>query len=138
MKYLLYLIIACTLLSCRQGTIKHKPVSIIISYPCAVIIVPGDKKIDELKKNNSADDYNAIVDDNVNYEYESTTFLDSVKVKQINKRSEGWVVFKTSTGQISKMDLSRYNWAILLFNGKDKPVLADMTDIDAAYKTYMK
>jgi hypothetical protein len=71
--------------SANQKTDTVKENQEIIDYPCAIVIVPDEKAIRKLKRSYSEDDYNTIVDDNVNYMSESTTFLDSVKAKQIQK-----------------------------------------------------
>jgi hypothetical protein len=100
--------------------------------------ISSDKAISKLKKSYSEDHYNTIVDDNQNYMDESLTYLDSVKTKQTQRESSGSVTFKTTAGKIFKMKLDTLGWAILLFNGTDKPIFADMTVFADNYKAYMK
>jgi hypothetical protein len=141
MKLLLCVLIALPLTSLGQNTHVHKadkPANSVIVYSCAIVVFPSDIKISYLKKTNSADDYNTIVDDNENYQAESTSFLDSVKLKQIFKQSSGYMVFETANGQVFQINLNTYTWGVILFNGKSKPHDADMTDMQNAYKNYMK
>lgn len=37
-----------------------------------------------------------------------------------------------------KMNLDNLYWAVILFNGKSKPVKADITNVTDDYKAYMK
>jgi len=108
-----------------------------INFQCAIILSPNLKKIDKLKKSTPESDYNEIVSDNIYYIDQATTYLDSVKVKRINMYSNGVLNFRSVSGQTFKMQLDSINWGVILFNGKDKPVSADITDIGDEYKTYM-
>lgn len=109
----------------------------IINFPCAVIIYPNEIAIARLKKTNAEETYSTIVDDNIYYMDQAEAFLDSIKLKKIEKSSHGSVLFKTLAGKEYEVKLDTLNWAVLLFNGKDKPVNADVTDIDADYKKYI-
>jgi len=153
-----FIILTVFIVSCKHSTktnktaVQHKPTlltrkvdSVVnvkndttIDYPCAVVIYPSVKAISKLKKTYSEDDYNTIVDDNQNYMDESLTYLDSVKTKKIQRESIGTVSFKTASGDIFEMKLDTLGWAVLLFNGKNKPIQADMTVFADNYKTYMK
>jgi len=146
---LVFIITSCTQ-NGDKAKLTHKPVNhtvhktisknkdLNIDFPCAVLVSPDDRNIEKLKKTNSADDYDIIVDDNVNYMNESGIFLDSVKIKQIQRESHGMLYFKGTNGITFAMNLDTLNWAIILFNGKDKPVNADMTDINDEYAKYMQ
>lgn len=109
----------------------------LITAPCAVLVYPTLKKIDSMKKKDGEDFY-TIADDNQFYMGGSISYLDSVKVKQIVKDSKGILAFRTNTGQIFKTRLDTLYWDIILFNGKDKPIHADMMIIENDYKNYMK
>jgi len=135
----------------NKAAVQHKPTFLthkvdtgvkdnnaVIDFPCAVVVYPSDKTISKLKKSNSEDDYNTIVDDNQNYMDESLTYLDSVKAKKIQLESIGTLSFKTASGETFEMKLDTLGWAVLLFNGKSKPIQADMTIFDDNYKAYMK
>lgn len=122
----------------RKVDARVKDKNFVIDFPCAVIIYPSDKAISKLKKSYSENDYNTIVDDNQNYMDESLTYLDSVKAKKIQHESNGATLFKTASGETFEMKLDTLNWAVLLFNGTDKPIVADMTVFANNYKAYMK
>jgi hypothetical protein len=48
------------------------------------------------------------------------------------------VIFKSVSGENFEIKLDTLGWAILLFNGKNKPIQADMTVFESDYKAYMK
>lgn len=105
---------------------------------CAILVRPDNRKIALLKSKGSEDDYSAVVSDNEYYMGISSAFLDSVRIKQIARPAHGIVTFKSLSGQYFKMSLSPFYWGIILFNGRTKPIEADMTDIGANYQAYMK
>jgi hypothetical protein len=110
----------------------------IINFPCVVFVRPNSQKIKKLKKENSEDDYNTIVDDNVYYVATSRDYIDSIGMKRIERESEGSLVFKSTKGTLFKVGLDSLYWGVVLFNGKDKPIEADMTYINQDYESYMK
>jgi hypothetical protein len=116
---------------------KTKKISAITGR-CAVLVRPDNQKIALLKRQGTADDYAAAVNDNEYYIGISSAFLDSVKVKQITRPAHGIVLFKSLSGQYFKVSLSPMYWGIILFNGRTKPREADVTAIGADYRAYMK
>jgi hypothetical protein len=134
---------AVLLNACKQqhtSTAKpaiHKIRGEVIAYPCAVIILPTNGKIAKMKKEYGAN-YDTIIDDDTYYLSESGQFLDSVKLKQINKYATGNLTFKTPGGKLFTLNLAKYTFAVVLFNGKTKPVEADMAMIESTYNSYMK
>lgn len=125
-----------------QGTevsknIRNEDLQVIAS-PCAVIVSPNSQKIANLKTENPVDDFNTIVDDNQYYLATSIQYLDSLKVKVIHRYSEGSLIFRTTKGTIFKFPADSIYWGVVLFNGKMKPIAADMTAIDQEYELYMR
>jgi hypothetical protein len=116
---------------------KTKKISVLTGR-CAVLVRPDNRKIALLKSEGAADDYAASVNDNEYYMGISSAFLDSVKLKQITRPAHGIVTFKSWSGQYFKVSLSPFYWGIILFNGRTKPVEADVTDIVTSYQAYMK
>ncbi len=154
---LFFVVLTAFLASCKhsikkdRAVVQHKPTLLthkvdtevreknaVIDFPCAVIVYPSDKAVSKLKKSYSEDDYNTIVDDNQNYMAKSLTYLDSVKAKKIQRESTGMVSFKTVSGETFEIKLDTLGWAVLLFNGQNKPIQADMTAFEDNYKGYMK
>lgn len=123
-----------------KQTLKNRRIenTEVLNFPCAVLIQPNSEKIEKLKKENSEDDYNTIVDDNLYYMSTSIEYLDSVKVKRVERQSEGSVTFKTTKGVVYKFNVDSLYWGILLFNGREKPIESDMTYINQDYESYMK
>ena len=148
MRLLTLIAITITLTSCnrleKKTITKTKPKltqprnSNFIEGPCAVIIRPDGEKIELLKKKSSEDEYATVVDDNEYYLGTSIEFLDSVKLKRIEKSSTGVLTFKSSLGQTFNLPLDSLYWGIILFNGRSKPIEADVTDINTDYHSYMK
>lgn len=110
----------------------------IITSSCAIFVRPDSIKIAKLRKENSEDDYNTIVDDNEYYMGISSAFLDSTKTKIIHRNASGILNFKTLTDKTYNLNLNSTYWGIILFNGKEKPVEADMTFINEDYESYME
>jgi len=109
----------------------------LISATCAIIISPTNKKIEKLKSENK-DDFYTIADDNLYCISNARIFLDSIKVKTYEVEAIGTLQFKFENGNISTIDLNKFDWGILLFDGKTNPKEIDMTVIEDEYQKYMK
>ena len=138
------IIFVLTFASCHQTTVKKYALkknvikdSSIISL-CAVVINPTAHQIDSMKSRPDSADFYTAADDNMYYISDAIHYLDSIKVKQIVREAKGSLTFKTQSGQTFKFRLDTLYWNILLFNGKDRPISADITDIDMSYKRHMK
>ncbi|HEX9509384.1 MAG TPA: hypothetical protein VF939_02800 [Puia sp.] len=150
-KNLFTLAFICTILSCRHTSTAHTPGAAankskqqvhsdstdIITTPCAVLIDPTKEKLRSLKKENGEDNFYTIADDNQFYIGTAISYLDSIHCKMINRQSKGTLKFKTAAGKLVKMTLGKYDWAILLFNGKDDPIEADITTFKEEFQRYM-
>lgn len=111
----------------------------LLTEPGAVIIQPSARLIDIIKKENPKDDdYDTILDDDVWYMSQSEDFLDSLKVKKVQRESEGSMKFKALSGKVYTMKLDTMFFGIILFNGKDKPINADIVEIQDDFDRYMK
>jgi len=110
----------------------------LIEFPCAVLIRPNLQKTEKLKKENSLDDFNTIVDDNEYYMTTSAEYLYSMKTKVISRSSDSSIAFKMADGTIFKFNAEAVFWGVLLFNGTTKPIEADMTNLIQDYESYMK
>jgi hypothetical protein len=114
---------------------KH---SNVLGGRCAVIVRPDDKKIEFMKKHNPEDYYNTLVSDNEYYMGDAVNFLNSTRVKQIEKPAHGVLTFRSSTGHYFKVSLAPFSWGVILFNGLTKQIEADVTNMAADYRAYMK
>jgi hypothetical protein len=110
----------------------------VLEGRCAVIVRPDNKKIELMRKQSSESDYNTVVSDNEYYMGLAVDFLNSTKINQIAKPAHGVLTFRSSTGRYFKVSLAPFNWSIILFNGRAKPIEADITDFEANYRAYMK
>ena len=121
-------------------TISKSPMAEIglFTKPVAVIITPSERLINKVKHTMDGASYNSVVDDNGFYLSESLKYLDSVKAYKVERESEGSIKFKTLSGTTYEMKLDTVFFGVMLFNGKDKPVMADMTMLKGDYQKYMK
>lgn len=120
-----------------KATTKALKQDNLIDFPCAVLVYPSNKTIARLKKEGPEDDFYTAADDNLYYMSQCIDYLDSVKTKKLTRETEGVVFFKTAAGKVYKIHLDSLQWGVLLFNGKSKPIEADMTSIENDYKPYM-
>ena len=102
------------------------------------MIDPTNEKLSQLKKDNGEENFYAIADDNQFYIGTAGIYLDSIHFTTITRQSRGYLAFKTAAGNQVKMNLAKYNWAILLFNGKDTPIEADITSFKEQFERYLR
>jgi hypothetical protein len=150
MKILLYIPILLILSACQHAVSKTEhvkatakvvlpPDSMLLTKPGAVIVMPSSRMINKMKKELPGDgDYDTVLDDNVWYMDQSKHYLDSVKCSKIQRESEGVMRFKTLAGKTYTVKLDSAFFDIILFNGKDKPIQASLTDFQQDYEEYMK
>jgi hypothetical protein len=113
--------------------------SMLLNRPGAIIVRPSSRMINKMKKELPGDgDYDTVLDDNVFYMSDAEHFLDSLKTYKIERESEGVMKFKTLAGKTYTVKLDSAFFDIILFNGKDKPIHGDITDMPDDYKIYMK
>ena len=152
LRHLTFILIGFTLFGCDANTQSNNQttsqdnIKLVPSYenldideisePCAVIISPTDTKINRLKKDNG-DDFYTVADDNLFYIGSARQLLDSLKTKTIDTEATGQLTFKQKDGAYTSIDLSEFYWGIILFNGKDAPIEADITTFVSEYKRYM-
>jgi hypothetical protein len=121
-----------------KSTTKSVNQDSLIDFPCAVLVYPSSQTIALLKKTGSDNDFYTAADDNQYYMSQCIDYLDSVKTKKITRESKGVASFKAITGKTYKIQLDSLYWGVLLFNGKSKPIEADITMIQDDYNSYMK
>ncbi len=130
-------------LKVAKGTTKNSQqfqaaVANVISFPCAVILEPDSLKVKKLKAENPGDNFYTAADDWLYYIATSQHYLDSLKVRTIHRTSKGKLLFRATNGTNYSFNTDSVYWGVVLFNGKTKPVNADVTNIDVDYNRYMK
>jgi hypothetical protein len=148
-KIVRYLPVLLVISACHQTANKKqdtKPVDTMITYPDtmlmnkpgAVIVRPNMRQIN-LKKNKYGNEvFGTVLNAGMLYMYESQHYLDSIQTYKVERETEGVMKFKTTKGQIYTLKLDTLFYDIILFNGKDKPVYADMGNMPDSYAGYMK
>ncbi|HET6991601.1 MAG TPA: hypothetical protein VFJ43_09775 [Bacteroidia bacterium] len=106
--------------------------------PCAVFVAPTAVQLDSIKAHMKESDFFTMTDDNMFYMSNARTFLESKNVPMSNVEASGTMKFRKSDGKIYEMKLSDLKWAIILFNGKSDPILANMVGVENDYTRYMK
>lgn|GEM_PF-2767383 len=106
--------------------------------PIAILVSPSERLMTEKQKELDTATYNTSVDDDVWYQSEAGRYLDSIKAPQASRESEGVLKFKTTTGTVYTMRIDTLFFGVILFNGKNKPISADVTDMGSEYSRYMK
>ncbi len=111
---------------------------LIIQNKCAVIYNPDSLKIEIMKKSGEENFYTA-ADDAMYYISQTRAFLEKHYVEVIETDSHV-VDFYINGKSITRFDLSGRDkvWGIILFNGTDKPIDSDLTNIEPDYERIMK
>jgi len=106
--------------------------------PGAVIVRPNMRQINAKKNKYGSDVFGTVLNAGMLYMYESQHYLDSIQAYKVERETEGVMKFKTTKGEIYTLKLDTLFYDIILFNGKDKPVYADMGNMAGSYAGYMK
>ncbi|MCX6312837.1 MAG: hypothetical protein NT084_14535 [Bacteroidetes bacterium] len=138
-----FLISALILLCCFKAA-DHSPELFfqnsdeVLQGFCAIVVAPTDAQLDSMKAKMSEKDFYNMVDDNMAYLTNGRMFLDSKKLPIKNLEAKGSVKFKMSDGKIIDYPISKLTWAIILFNGKSEPIIANKVSVENDYMHYMK
>lgn len=116
---------------------RNKLTNEIISKPHAIFVMPTVGMIEDLQKTDE-ENYNIILNDNMNYLDLAREYLDSFEITILDTEAEGKLQFKTSKNEDFEVDLSQNAWKIVLFNGADKPIQINPEDYETEIKKYMK
>ncbi len=116
---------------------RDKLTNEIISKPHVIFVMPTVGMIEELQKTDE-ENYNIILNDNMNYLDLAREHLDSFEITILDTEAEGKLQFKTAKNEDFEVDLSQSAWKIVLFNGTDKPIQINPVDYETEIKKYMK
>ncbi len=95
-----------------------------ISIPCAVLISPSEKRIEAL-----GEAYYILGGmNNANLSLVES-YLDSIGVRKVLESSEGTLHFISKKNEIFSLDLSQFDWGLILFNGQNSPKKMDVEDM---------
>jgi hypothetical protein len=147
---LLFLVIFSSFLAmCGSSTKEHsatkiKPDTLISASPiqvhdtlfinekCAILLWPDSIKIDRMKKESeNEEDFYTAADDNMFYIAQTRTYLDSNKIKNIDTEKEIICFTKENHARfIGNYTGEDYAWSLIIFNGKDDPIVDDIVTPD--------
>lgn len=117
-----------------KTTIKISDTSQIrlINKKCAISVIPDTLWINQQQKE-IGDDWNEVVSDNQYYEQLAIDTLEKLDIPTFfAAREKRFVNFIKEDKSSFMIDLAKMNdaWGLILFNGKDNPVLWSSTEID--------
>jgi hypothetical protein len=104
--------------------------------PVAVFIDPTDEEIAAMKKEYGEEDFDTVADDAMYYSWQATEFLNGLNIPTCSTKDESHL-FVTKDGREYRMDRACDGWCLILWNGKEEPVYADMAEI-FTYEPYLK
>jgi len=111
---------------------------LIVQERCAVIYSPDSKKIDLLKQESEEAFYTA-ADDAMNYISKTREFLEKQQVKILETKASN-LNFYINGKSFKRFRLSGRNktWGVILFNGVDKAIESDLTNIEPDFEKVLK
>ena len=107
-----------------------------ISEKIAVIVMPSQEKIKQLKKESASDDeYSVIVEDGLFYLDQAKTFLKkkNIKILQVDGSQN---VHYLENNSYKKLNIKNLSWDILFYMPKKKPKQIDITDVEKEFQKY--
>ena len=107
-----------------------------ISEKIAVIVMPSQEKIKQLKKESASDDeYSVIVEDGLFYLDQAKTFLKkkNIKILQVDGSQN---VHYLENNSYKKLNIKNLSWDILFYMPKKNPKQIDITDIENEFQKY--
>lgn len=108
-----------------------------INSPCAIAVIPDTSWINEQQRSMSEDEWNTIVDDHQYYQSLAEETLETNGIKVVYRFNERrYIRFVKRNGRTFTIDRAKKEdiWGLILFNGKDDPVLWHDTDITIVMK----
>ena len=107
-----------------------------ITEKIAVIVMPSQEKINQLKKESASDDeFSVIVEDGLYYLDQAKTFLKKKNIKTLKIESSDDIKF-LENNLYKKFDVKNYSWDIIFYMPKKNPRQIDITDVEKEYQNY--
>ena len=134
MKIFVRVLVISLIVLYNNATAQKK--NITISEKIAVIVMPSQEKIKQLKKESASDDeYSVIVEDGLFYLDQAKTFLKkkNIKILQVDGSQN---VHYLENNSYKKLNIKNLSWDILFYMPKKKPKQIDITDIENEFQKY--
>ncbi len=121
--------------------VVQTPKVVQIKKPSFIFFIPDKSTIDSLKRAQGEDGFETVIEDNSYQDSEAKIFLE--KQKTMREQDAGItdnLEFFKSNGTIVRINLKKLNkiWGIVLFDGKNDPVITTSTNVETDYKKYFK
>jgi hypothetical protein len=110
-----------------------------ITETCGIFISPDSMEIDKMKKEYGEKDFYVSADDNMYYEHNASSFLDSLHIKTIYpiNRYLKFIV-NSDTIYIDTKSKFKYGWLSILYKKNTMPKIFNSPDIEQEYDDYLK
>lgn len=108
-----------------------------VNSKCAIAVIPDTSWINEQQRSMSEDEWNTIVGDRQYYQSLAEETLETNGIKVVYRFNERrYIRFVKRNGRTFTIDRAKKEdlWGLILFNGKDDPVLWHDTDITKVVK----
>lgn len=114
--------------------------TLIVTAKAAVFYQPDSTQIERRMKEVGKEDFRIGMDDYLFYMNESWTYLKQQGVPLLDARDKKFIQFISAdnTIQLVRLDTVPELWGVYLFDPARGPYLADMTNIEEAYRNYYK
>ena len=134
MKMLVRVLVISLIVLYNNATAQKK--NFTISEKIAVIVMPSQEKIKQLKKESASDDeYSVIVEDGLFYLDQAKTFLKKKNIKILQVAGSQNVHY-LENNSYKKLNIKNLSWDILFYMPKKKPKQIDITDVEKEYQNY--
>ena len=134
MKMLVRVLVISLIVLYNNATAQKK--NFTISEKIAVIVMPSQEKIKQLKKESASDDeYSVIVEDGLFYLDQAKTFLKKKNIKILQVAGSQNVHY-LENNSYKKLNIKNLSWDILFYMPKKNPKQIDITDIENEFQKY--
>ncbi len=136
---ILFAILIAVILPAHPGTASEAAMSAqcppVTEKPVVVFIQPAAKKIERMKKERGEDFY-IFADDAMYYQSQAIEYLEKMRFPFCFSENENHQ-FKQDAGNTYTENQKCEGWCLILWNGKEKPVWTNATDI-IMHEAYLK
>lgn len=112
------------------------PCAALHEKPIAVFLSPTDAQIEAMKKERGEKDFYIIADDAMYYQSLAFETLDTLKFPYCFTHEKNQK-FKLGNGTVQTLGQECQGWCLILWNGKDKPILTYPVDL-SSHEAYLK
>ncbi|WP_320052160.1 hypothetical protein [uncultured Acetobacteroides sp.] len=127
----------------KVDSVKQKSLrNIVYSEPVIIWVRPTENELDSILNEKEKEGNNTFEEDAGYYNTTAQSFLNqnkSISKYVVNDSTNIYrFILKGDTIVVDKNSLRDCPWKIILFNGKEKPIIVAPVDIEVSYQNYFK